>query len=147
MIISTDKSGQILDANNRVEDILGYKPKEIIEKNFVQEGILIKEDIPRFAEHLKNVIRSKKTADSIELTLIHKTGSLVSVEVYSRLIVENGLTEAVVNILRDTSKIKLYEKALEENKEKKEKSENQYHSILDSFFDITAVLLKNAKVL
>jgi len=136
MIISTDKSGQILDANNRVEDILGYKPKEIIEKNFVQEGILIKEDIPRFAEHLKNVIRSKKTADSIELTLIHKTGSLVSVEVYSRLIVENGLTEAVVNILRDTSKIKLYEKALEENKEKKEKSENQYHSILDSFFDI-----------
>lgn len=136
MIICTDKSGQILDVNNRVKDILGYTPKEIIEKNFTQEGIFIKEDIPRFVKHLKNVIRSKKKVDSIELTLIHKTGSLVSVEASSRLIVKNGRTEAVVNIFRDMSKIKFYEKTQKENKEKLEKSENQYHSILDSFFDV-----------
>ncbi len=136
MIICTDKSGQILDVNNRVKDILGYTPKEIIEKNFTQEGIFIKDDIPRFVKHLKNVIRSKKKVDSIELTLIHKTGSLVSVEACSRLIVKNGRTEGVVNIFRDMSKIKFHEKTQKENKEKLEKSENQYHSILDSFFDV-----------
>lgn len=136
MIICTDKSGQILDVNNRVKDILGYKPKEIIEKNFAQEGILIKDDIPRFNKHFKNAIRSKKKVDSIELTLIHKTGSLVSMEASSRLIVKNGRTEGVVNIFRDMSKIKFLEKTQKENKEKLEKSENQYHSILDSFFDV-----------
>ncbi len=136
MIICTDKSGQILEVNNRIKDILGYMPKEIIEKNFAQEGILIKDDIPRFTKHFKNAIRSKKKVDSIELTLIHKTGSLVSVEASSRLIVKNGRTEDVVNIFRDMSKIKFYETTQKENKEKLEKSENQYHSILDSFFDV-----------
>ncbi len=136
IIICTDKSGQILDVNNRVKNILGYMPKEIIEKNIHQEGILIKDDIPRFTKHLNNAIRSKETVDSIELTLIHKTGSLVSVEASSRLIVKNGRIEAVVNIFRDMSKIKFHEKTQKENKEKLEKSENQYNSILDSFFDV-----------
>ncbi len=136
MIICTDKSGQILNVNNRVKNILGYTPKEIINKNFTHEGILIKDDIARFTKHFKKAIRSKKTVDSIELTLIHKTGSLVSVEAYSRLIVKNGQTEGVVNILRDMSKIKFYERIQKENKEKLEKSEHQYHSILNSFFDV-----------
>ncbi len=136
IIICTDKSGQILDVNNRVKNILGYTPKEINEKNITQEGILIKDDIPRFTKHLNNAIRSKKTLDSIELTLIHKTGSLVSVEASSRLIVKNGRIEGVVNIFRDMSKIKFHKKTQKENKEKLEKSENQYHSILGSFFDV-----------
>ena len=61
---------------------------------------------------------------------------MVSVEACSRLIVKNGRIEGVVNIFRDMSKIKFHEKTQKENKEKLEKSENQYNSILDSFFDV-----------
>ena len=94
-------SGKMLDVNARVESVFGYKPDEIIGKNFARLGILRIRDIPRAVKLFRNTLQSGKADQFVELELRHKNGRLVVVEVGTQFIIRDGKVKGVVNIFRD----------------------------------------------
>ncbi len=112
VITYVDKYGKILDVNNRVEDLLGYKRDEIIGKNFARLGLLGLRDLPKTVRLFRDTIRDGEAVTIVELELKHKNGKKVSVEVGTRFIKKNGKVEGVVNIFRDITDRKRAEEAL-----------------------------------
>ncbi len=81
VITYVDTHGKILDVNNRIEDLLGYKREEIIGKNFVNLGLIKFGDVPKLLKLFLGSIRKGEETKIMVLELKHKNGSKVSVEV------------------------------------------------------------------
>jgi len=115
VILYVNKYGKIIDINERVEDIFGYKRDEVVGKNFVKLGVLRPKNIPRIVKLFRNSIEGKEVISILELEVKNKNGKMVSIEASTRVIKRNGKIVGTMNILRDISKRK---KAEEEIKAK-----------------------------
>lgn len=121
IIIYLDSHGKILDVNKRVEGITGYKPEEVIGKNFAKLGVLGIKDLPKMIKLLGNVIKSGNPVQLVELNLNHKNGNLVAVEVNTSVIKEEGKVEGFLTIIRDITKRKRARGELEKRTKELEK--------------------------
>ena len=101
VITYVSNAGRMLDVNAKVEEVFGYKPKEIIGKHFMRLGILPIHEIPRMVSLFRGTLRDGKAAQFLELELKHKNGSSVFVEVGTQFITSDGKVKGVVNIFRD----------------------------------------------
>jgi len=131
VITYVDKHGKILDVNNRVEVLLGYKRDEIIGKHFAKLGLIGLKDIPRMLKLFISTTRKGEAQELLELELKHKNGNKVFVEVSTRFIKENGKIKGVVNMFRDVTERKQMEETLRESEEKYRK---QFEEALDAIF-------------
>jgi len=116
-----DNHGRVIDINNRVEDLCGYAPEELIGKNFVSIGVIKLREVPKMIKLFKNSISNGKTVNLIDLELIHKNGKKIFVEVGTRAIIENNKIKGTVIICRDRTEKKKAEIKLEEAHKKLEK--------------------------
>jgi PAS domain S-box-containing protein len=101
VIIYASASGKILDVNASVEQVLGYRPEEVVGKHFVRLGILRLQDIPQVVMLFRKAIRSKNADQFVELELKHKNGGSVFVEVGTQFIIRDGKVKGIVSIFRD----------------------------------------------
>jgi len=130
VITYVDTHGKILDVNNRVEDLLGYKREEIIGMNFTKLGLVQFTDAPKLMKLFIATIRKREPQKLLELELKHKSGKKVSVEVGTRFIKDkNGKIVGVVNIFRDITARKNAEDALKQ-------SDKRYREFADSLPEI-----------
>ena len=106
VITYVSRYGKILDVNGRVEELFGYKPDELIGKNFAKIGVLGLKDLPRIVKLFKDTIKGGKAKSIVELELKHKNGNKVFVEVRTSIIKKKGKVEAVVNIFRNITELK-----------------------------------------
>lgn len=119
LITYVDTHGKILDANNRIEDLLGYKREEIIGKNFVKLGLIKFVDIPKFMKLFLGSAQKGQENKIVKLELRHRNGNIVSAEVRTRFIRnKKGKIVSIVNIFRDVTDNKKAEAALVESEEK-----------------------------
>jgi PAS domain S-box-containing protein len=116
-IIRVDRYGKILDVNGRAEEVFGYKPEEVIGKNFAKISVLSLKDMPKIVKLFGNVIRGKHAPFMLELEAKRKDGSRVLVEVDPKLVKKNGKAEGVVAIIRDITERKQAEEALQASEE------------------------------
>ena len=112
VICYVDKRGKILDVNNRIEDVLGYKRDEVIKKNFVAIGMLRMRDLPGLAKLFKDTVRKGEPTSPLELELEHKNGDTVFVEVGTKFIKDDGAVKGVVSIIKDITERKRAEQSL-----------------------------------
>ena len=108
VIIYVDRTGKIIDVNRKVEDVLGYKPEEVIGKNFAKTGALALKDIPKivkmFMESVsKGQVFGKGTTNIMEIELRHKDGRPVIMESSTRMVKEDGRVVGFLNVLRDVT--------------------------------------------
>lgn len=114
IIAQVDKTGKILNVNDKVEEILGYEPEEIIGKNFARLAALKLADIPGLLKILKDLIAGKKDLKLLEVNTLHKDGRNVSLEINTEVIKKNGKFVSLLSIIRDITERKRVEKEKEE---------------------------------
>jgi len=116
-IIYLNKYGTIIGANNN-EATFGYTPEDIIGKNYMKFGFFKTKDIPKMLKIFKDVIKSSKTIELMELEVKHKDGHIIPIEVSTRLIKKNGKTEGFVCLIRDITEHKQAEKSLKDSEKR-----------------------------
>jgi PAS domain S-box-containing protein len=140
VIVYVDNHGKILDVSERSTEIFGYKKDEVIGKNFLRVGFLGLRDAPKIARIFKDVLISGKDSSLMQLEIKHKNGSMVHVEVSSRLLRKNDKIEGFLCIVRDITERKRAELALKESEEK-------FRSIFEGVADGLIYLDRFGKIL
>jgi PAS domain S-box-containing protein len=150
-IIYVDTRGKMLDVNERCEDLFGYKPDDVIGKNFLTLGFLHLKDIPKIAKLFKDVIISGKAINEMQLEIKHKNGSIVPIEASARIVKKNGRPCGILVVVRDITerkrmeeKLKGYSEHLEELVQKRteelSESEKRYSVLVEEASDGVAIL-------
>ncbi|MBN4071193.1 PAS domain S-box protein [Crocinitomix catalasitica] len=98
---------RILSVNIRVTDHLGYSPKELIGKSVT--SLYSRKDRPTILKHIAHLIKYGSVL--FEAKQIHKDGSLMEVEVSSRVFEHNG-REVFQSCVRDIRERKQKEQEL-----------------------------------
>jgi len=119
-IVYLDNHGKIIDINNRVEDLCGYKRDEIIDKNFATIGVFRLKELPKMIKLFKDIIKNGKAINLFELELKHKNGNKIFVEVNTRFIKDNNKMKGMVIICRDITERKKADIKLKKVNEKLE---------------------------
>jgi len=139
VIIRLDNYGKIVDINQRSEDCFGYKPEEVIGKNFAKLGVLSLKDLPKMVKIFVEVVRGKRTPTILEIEAKRKNGSPVLIEVATALIKKDGKIEGTVAIVRDVTERKKAEQALADETTRR-------RILVDQSRDSIVVLDQNGKV-
>ncbi|MEA3458166.1 MAG: PAS domain S-box protein, partial [Candidatus Thermoplasmatota archaeon] len=138
-IVYVDKHGKILNANNGSFDIFGYKPEEIIGKNFSKLGWFGTKDLPKMFRFFKGAIKDR-AIDLMELEVKHKAGHIVSVEVSAWPVKKNGSTAGFLSIVRDVTERKKAEELLKESKQ-------HFQTLFNNMVDPVAIIDSKGKFL
>jgi two-component system NtrC family sensor kinase len=115
VIIRLDNYGKVLDINGKVEEYFGYKPEEVIGKNFATIGALHLKDTPKMVRLFSESIRGKPVPSTIEVEAKRKNGITVLLEVNTTLVKREGKIEGTVAIVRDITDLIQAEEALQES--------------------------------
>lgn len=116
-ILSMDLEGRITFVSFVAERILGYKPEEIKGKSL--HTFFAEREIPKAAQAFAEVA-SGKSMRGLELELLRKDGSSVTVEVNGAPIIKDGKVVGVQATARDISERKQMQQKLQEYSEELE---------------------------
>ncbi|MEE9190308.1 MAG: PAS domain S-box protein, partial [Candidatus Neomarinimicrobiota bacterium] len=118
VFIYVNTTGHIIDVNNRIEDVLGYKKEEIIGKNFTKLGIIQPREIPSLLNQFRKSVqlgkvfspKGKEKAVLLNVSLKRKDGQYIIVETSTQIIKENKKVSGFVTVFRDiTDRLKAEE--------------------------------------
>ncbi|MHC4557665.1 MAG: PAS domain S-box protein [Planctomycetota bacterium] len=111
-IISLDKTGNFLSFNPAAERISGFSAQEVLSRHFTKVGILAKVSIPKTLKEFGLVLSGAERLP-FELIVTRKDKSRLFMEANGRLIKHKGREKWIQVILRDITKRKKVEQALE----------------------------------
>jgi PAS domain S-box-containing protein len=111
-IISLDKTGNFLSFNPAAEHMSGFSAQEVLGRHFTEIGILDKESIPRILKEFGLILTGTEHSP-FELIITRKDKSRLFMEANGRLIKHKGQKMWVQMTLRDITKRKQVEQALE----------------------------------
>jgi PAS domain S-box-containing protein len=136
-IWEVDGRGVYTYVSPKVEDILGYKPKEVIGKT--PFDFMPKEEAKRVATEFRKIIKNKKEFQGLENWNHHKNGSKILLETSGVPILnEKGNLLGYRGVDRDVTERKKMEEELKRNVEELKKLDIEK----DRFISITAHELK-----
>ncbi len=113
LITSVDSEGTLVDCNNRIEKVLGYKREEIIGQNM---GKIIQSDYHQKAQKSLSELITTGTARNKEYKMVRKDGRLIDVRINSSSITdEQGNFVRSICIIDDITERKQAETALKKH--------------------------------
>lgn|GEM_PF-1891259 len=136
LVILFDMTGKILSINPAVEQVLGYRPQEMMEKNFVL--IVEEEDRIRMWEHIDRVRAG--LSQSYELRVRHKDGRMLHLRITNAPITVEGQIIGFYVIGEDITISKELGESLRE-------SEAKYRLIAENMSDLIAMIGADGMVL
>ncbi|WP_293086099.1 PAS domain S-box protein [Okeania sp. SIO3B5] len=107
-ILLADRQGNLLEANHKFEELLGYTSTEITSMHFTQ--LHPPEELSQSIAAFEDVA-NQKSSQILDINFLRKDGSIVPVDISASLIDING-EKIIQNILRDISERKAAERAL-----------------------------------
>ncbi len=120
-IIIIDRNGTVVDVNDKIEDIFGYKRREVIGKDFIDFEFINPEDLQSKIEIFSDII-SGKTAQFMEFEAVHKDRKQKRfVEVNPHVIKKDGEVYWIIAMIRDITQRKKIENKLKKYREHLEK--------------------------
>ena len=136
-IYQIDTEGKILYTSSAVEQVLGYKPQELIGKNFLKT---VPPDAHSDTMKRFQIALSKKTTGIFENIHAKKSGEVVYTETHATTMIEDGKIVGVQGTTRDITERKRAEEALRESEEK-------YRTVLESNPDPVVVYDMEGRVI
>jgi PAS domain S-box-containing protein len=131
IIVFVDKFGKVLAVNNRLKEILGFMPEEVIGKYFFNLGILGIKELPDIVKMFKKAVVEGRIKDNtgkflnkLELNLRAKNGDLIFVETSTAILKKDGKIEGFLTNIRDISERK-------QATEKLKASEKKYSTLVE----------------
>jgi PAS domain S-box-containing protein len=115
IIYSHDLKGNYTSVNRAVEQITGYKREEALKRNFAETVA------PEYIETARRMIAAKLAGQKetvYDLEIIAKDGHRITVEVNTRLVLQDGVPIGVQGIARDVTARKRAEEALRRSEER-----------------------------
>ncbi|MBN2620514.1 PAS domain S-box protein [candidate division WOR-3 bacterium] len=140
IILQVNKFGTIVDINESVEEIIGYKPDELRGKHFAKFNLIPKDASSSLTKSFKDSMASGEVTPVIELELLTRDGATVAIEASTRLLRSGDDIEGAVVILRNVTRRKQAEAALGEHRE-------TLRSIVASMEDFVFILDKEGNFL
>jgi|GEM_PF-843102 len=104
-IMYLDSGGNIIDVNDKVKDIFGYEPEEIIGRPYTEFEIAFGEDKEKIYRMFSKVIASGETK-LVEIKGRRKDGSTVYAEVSPSIIESDSGPEGMLIVVRDITERK-----------------------------------------
>ncbi len=115
-IVYTDLAGKVLEVNDATWDIFGQTREEALGKNITELGIFKPETLDVILEQSK-ITAQDNPPPRMELEAFHRDGSLVYIDVNSKLMKKDGNIIGIISIVRDITDRKRVEAALQESRE------------------------------
>ncbi len=119
IILYVDKFGKVLDVNNKLKEVLGFSPEDVIGRYFFTLGIIRMKDLPRIVELFKRTVRKGMTMDKagrfldkVEMELRAKNGNLIYVETSTTVLKKDGKIDGFLTNIRDITERKHAEEEL-----------------------------------
>lgn len=135
-VVCLNVQGQILNGNDCVENITGYKIQELTDAAFI--SLLREEERKTAQEHFLQALAGE--AVNFQMTMYKKTGETIEILLSFVPIIVDGIVVGVYAILRDiTEKIIL--------KEKYEESEQRFRIISEHAHDLITLLDENGRII
>ena len=105
--LSLDRHGQVLDCNRAVEEMTGYRKKDLLGNNILKSGLALEEEITKWSVFLKETTQGRSLGPQ-EFTLVHRSGKKSSVELSAFPIEIEGQLQVLI-IARDITERKKQE--------------------------------------
>ncbi|MBM4134624.1 MAG: PAS domain S-box protein [Nitrospira sp.] len=105
-------TGEFVDGNRKAEELIGYRKKELIGKNFLKVDLLPTSALPKAIKLLALNVIGRATGPD-EFLLKTKSGAMVPVEISTAPTIING-RKLLMGIARDITERKRSEEALKE---------------------------------
>jgi PAS domain S-box-containing protein len=133
ILLSIDKSGKILDVNNKLTEIGGYEREELLGKNIKSLAKLMTKR--SLAIVIKNFVKRVAgiSVPPYEVEMLTKSGKLLNIEINAVAIKRGGKIVGDLAILRDVTERRQAEKTLRE-------SEAKWRSLVTSVPDIVMLV-------
>ncbi len=150
-IIYIDRNGRILNVNEKVKDIFGYNPEEIVGKSFHELGFLGIENMTEIAELFDGVIQGNVIPSFFEMELKRKNGGKAFLEISARLIKKNDEIEGILAIVRDVTERKRAEEQIRTSLKEKEILLREIHhrvknnlQVISSLLNLQSITVKDS---
>ncbi len=116
LITSVDQNGILVDCNNRIEEVLGYKREEVIGQHI---GMIIHSNYHAVANKAFEELVTTKALHNNEFKMVRKDGRIIDVSINSSSITDKQKNFVrSICIVEDITERKQAEKALRESEEK-----------------------------
>ena len=114
IIYSIDNKGLVTYVSPSVESFLGYKPSEVMNRNFRE--FVAGPDVPRLLEHFQT---TRSSIPVVETRLLNRSGEVRWMRHSSRRILQGSRMVGVYGVLTDITDLKRAEKALRTSEQEK----------------------------
>ncbi len=111
-LIYLDRSGRILDVNEKAVKVFGGSKEELLGKHFTKVGILSLRDMPKLLSNFARILRGKEAYVSLRIT--NKKGQEIYLECSSSIMKIDDKFVGILVIARNITERKQMEKKLEE---------------------------------
>jgi PAS domain S-box-containing protein len=116
LIWATNKVGQYVFVSDRVRDLLGWEPDEVLGRPFRE--FIDEQSVQMTNDNWARLAREPGVTQTHRLDIRHKDGSLRPFEVSSVAVVRDGEVENVYGIARDVAERERLERELRESEER-----------------------------
>ncbi len=121
VVVYLNKWGTIIDVNDRIEDVFGYKRDEVKGRHFAAFGAsaISLRDLPKIISLFKDaVINGNLISKSLEFEIRHKKGHKIIIEETPRFVRKDSKIDGLVVVLRDITERRKAVESLKQSEEK-----------------------------